>query len=113
MAKVDEIYQKIHETHGNLYSPEQKRAWAHMIERGKHDSISQPPNKRFFQTRASESAPASSSHSSAGPPTSSTSTSAAGTPSTLVTSPGRRVSMFQMNRPVKEMACPARLWSYY
>lgn len=88
MAKVDEIHQKIHETHGNLYSPEQKRACAHMIELGKHDSISQPPKKRFFQTRgASESSPASSSHSSAGPPTSA-STSAAGMPSTLVTSQG-------------------------
>ena len=95
MAKVDEIYQKIHETHGNSYSPEQKRAWAHLVELGKHDSISQPPKKRFFQTRgASESSPASSSHSSAGPPTSTTIyTSAAGTPSTLVTSPGRRVSI--------------------
>ena len=90
MAKVDEIYQKIHETHGNLYSPEQKRAWAHMVELGKHDSISQPPKKRFFQIRGdSESSPASSSHSSAA----STSASTASTPSTLVTSPGRRVSI--------------------
>ena len=93
MAKVDEIYKKIHETHGNLYSPEQKRAWAHMIELGKHDSISQPPKKRFFQTQGvSESSPASSTHSSAGPPTS-TSISTAGTPGMLVTSPGRRVSI--------------------
>ena len=40
MSKVDEVYKKIHEAHGNLYSPEQKRAWAHMIELGKHHSIS-------------------------------------------------------------------------
>ena len=26
MSKVNEIYKKIHEAHGNLYSPEQKRA---------------------------------------------------------------------------------------
>ena len=51
MAKVDEIYKKINTVHGNLYTPEQKRAWAHMIELGKHDSISQPPKKRFFQSQ--------------------------------------------------------------
>ena len=28
MTKVDEIYQKLIETHGNSYSSEQKRAWA-------------------------------------------------------------------------------------
>ena len=58
-----------------------------MVELEKHDSISQPPKKRFFQIRGdSESSPASSSHSSAA----STSASAASTPST---SPGRRVSI--------------------
>ena len=76
IAKVDEIYQKIHVTHGNLYSLEQKRAWVHMVELGKHDSISQPPKKRFFQIRGdSKSSPASLSHSSAA----STSASAAST----------------------------------
>ena len=94
MAKVDEIYKKIHEAHGNLYTPEQKRAWAHMIELGKHDSISQPPKKRFFQSQGrSDSTSTSTSHSSVSTSDStSLSVPAAATP-TLVTSPGRRVSI--------------------
>jgi len=53
MAKVDEIYQSLDKTHGSLYTPEQKRAWAHMIELGKHSSQANPPNKRFFQKSTS------------------------------------------------------------
>ena len=49
MAKIDEIYQSLDKTHGSLYTPEQKRAWAHMIDLGKHSSQAIPPNKRFFQ----------------------------------------------------------------
>ena len=90
MAKVDDIYKKIDEAHGNLYSPEQKRAWAHMIELGKHDSVTQPPKKRFFQSSVSSEAPSVSPCLSV--KTSSTSTASTSTP-TLVTSPGRRVSI--------------------
>jgi hypothetical protein len=49
MAEVDKVYEKIHEKHGSQYSAEQKRAWAHMIQLGSHDSVSQPPQKRFFK----------------------------------------------------------------
>ena len=91
MAKVDEIYKKIDEAHGNLYSPEQKSAWAHMIELGKHNSISQPPKKRFFQSQEHSESTSEASHSSASTSTGA-SISTAATP-TLVTSPGRRVSI--------------------
>jgi len=53
MAKVDDIYQNLDKTHGSQYTPEQKRAWAHMIQLGKHSSQMSPPNKRFFQTSMS------------------------------------------------------------
>ena len=60
MAKVDKIYQKLNDTHGNKYSAEQKRAWAHLIELGKHESVIQPPKKRFFQRFTTEILSASS-----------------------------------------------------
>ena len=91
MAEVDKLYKKIHDTHGVWYSPKQKRAWAHMIELGRHDSITQPPKKHFFQSPDTDETPLA-------PPScltdgkSSTSSSSA-TTSTLVTSPGRRVSI--------------------
>ena len=91
MAKVDEIYKQIHDTHGSRYTPEQKRAWAHMIEMGKHDSITEAPRKRFFQSseKSSESSvPASSSTTS-----SKSSATISNTAPTLVASPGRRVSI--------------------
>lgn len=89
MAKVDDIYKKIDDAHGSLYTPEQKRAWAHMIELGKHDSITQPPDKRFFKSASTASASVSASASVA---KSSVSSSSATTPM-LITSPGRRVSI--------------------
>ena len=91
MAKVDEIFKQIHDTHGSRYTPEQKRAWAHMIEMGKHDSITEAPRKRFFQSseKSSESSvPASSSTTS-----SKSSATISNTAPTLVASPGRRVSI--------------------
>lgn len=77
MAKVDEIYKKIHNEHGSRYSTEQKRAWAHLIELGKHDSITQPPRKRFFQSTSSTMS---------GSPAKST----ASVTTSVTTSPGRR-----------------------
>ena len=98
MAKVDEIYKQIDDTHGSRYSAEQKRAWAHMIEMGKHDSITQAPKKRFFQSssssandEASTSAPSTATTSSS--TTCTTSTTVSASIATLVTSPGRRVSI--------------------
>ena len=47
---MNEIFKEIHGKHGNRYSDDQKRAWAHLIEMGKHESVIQPPKKRFFQS---------------------------------------------------------------
>lgn len=102
IAKVDEIYKQIDDTHGNQYSPEQKRAWAHLIEMGKHDSITQAPKKRFFQSpsssanssgEVSKSASSSSGKSAANTSFSATCTTSSTTPAIVVTSPGRRVSI--------------------
>ena len=48
MARVDEIYKKIHNEHGSQYSAEQKRSWAHLIEMGKHDSLYSASKKVIF-----------------------------------------------------------------
>ena len=52
MRKVDEIYDKLHAAHGNKYSAEQKRAWAHLVELGNHDSLDAPPKKPFFHNHS-------------------------------------------------------------
>ena len=93
MAKVDEIYKQIHDTHGSRYSAEQKRAWAHMIEMGKHDSITQAPKKRFFQSSEKSSETSALASSSSSGKSSATTSSTCTAPTTLVTSPGRRVSI--------------------
>ena len=90
MAKVDDIYKQIHDKHGNLFFTEQKRVWAHMVELGKHDSIAQPPNKRFFKSPSTEGVSVQSASSSV--PKTSVGPSSASTPA-LVTSPGHRVSI--------------------
>ena len=91
MAKVDEIYKQIDCTHGNRYSAEQKRTWAHMIEMGKHDSITNAPKKRFFQT---PSGSVNSSEASGSLPSGkSLATPSNMAPTNLITSPGRRVSI--------------------
>jgi len=41
------------EAHGSKFTPEQKRAWAHLIELGRHTSYDVPPKKRFFQQEKS------------------------------------------------------------
>ena len=51
MSEVDEILSKLDEKHHGHYSPEQMRAWAHMIHMSKHDSYDEPPNKPFFEVR--------------------------------------------------------------
>lgn len=82
MAKVDEIYQKLNDTHGNKYSAEQKRAWAHLIELGKHESVIQPPKKCFFQCSTPEILSASSDSPSHPPSSACTNTQSAATLST-------------------------------
>lgn len=38
--------------HEGKYSPEQLRAWSHLLEMGKHDSYEQPPDKPFFRGKS-------------------------------------------------------------
>ena len=51
MASVDGIYEKLQEKHKGKYSPEQLRAWSHLLEMGKHGSYNEPPDKPFFRGR--------------------------------------------------------------
>lgn len=48
MARVDEIFEELQEIHTE-FSAEQLRAWAHMVELGKHKSLEEPPDKPFFR----------------------------------------------------------------
>ena len=49
MSEVDEIVSKLDEKHQGRYTPEQQRAWAHMIHLSKHSSYEDPPDKPFFR----------------------------------------------------------------
>lgn len=53
MAAVDGIYAELQDKHKGKYSPEQLRAWAHLLEMGKHESYDDPPDKPFFRGRKS------------------------------------------------------------
>ena len=58
MAEVDAIVGELEEKHsGGKFSPEQIRAWAHMLHLKKHVSYDEPPNKPFFNSKGSASAP--------------------------------------------------------
>ena len=48
MTEVDKIYSKLQEEHKKGYSPEQLRAWAHLLQMGKHDSYTDPLTNHFF-----------------------------------------------------------------
>ena len=55
MAEVDCIVEELEKKHtGEKFSPEQLRAWAHMIQLKKHTSYEVPPDKPFFRTRNSK-----------------------------------------------------------
>ncbi len=50
MAEVDSIVDELEEKHtSGEFSPEQLRAWAHMIQLNKHVSYDEPPDKPFFR----------------------------------------------------------------
>ena len=49
MEGLEEIYEELQEAHMDDYTPEQLRAWAHLIQMNKHDSYEEPPNKPFFR----------------------------------------------------------------
>ena len=46
---VNEVYEELQEKHKGTYTPEQLRAWAHMIRLKTHDSLETPPDKPFFR----------------------------------------------------------------
>ena len=50
-SEVDQYFQKLTEKHKGAYSPEQLRAWAHLIQMNMHDSLDEPPDKPFFRGR--------------------------------------------------------------
>ena len=50
MAEVDCIVSDLEKKHNDgKFSPEQIRAWAHMLQLKKHTSYDDPPNKPFFR----------------------------------------------------------------
>ena len=49
MAAVNDIFEKLRDKHNEKYSPEQLRAWSHLLEMEKHDSYEEPPDKPFFR----------------------------------------------------------------
>ena len=53
MAAVDEIYDELQEKHKGKDSPEQLRAWSHLLEMGKCNSCEDQPDKPFFKGRKS------------------------------------------------------------
>ena len=65
MAAVETVYddlKKKHEGGTKVYTPEQLRAWSHLIEMGKHSSYEEPPDKPFFRGRKKGSVVQVSSH---------------------------------------------------
>ena len=62
MDELEDIYDKLQDNHQELYTAEQLRAWAHLIQMKKHDSYEEAPNKPFFRnTRKTKRSSASSS----------------------------------------------------
>ena len=56
MEEVESIVDQLEEKHAGTYTPEQLRAWAHMVQLKKHDSLDIPPKKPFFGTKKPTSA---------------------------------------------------------
>ena len=54
-SEVDEIYEKLQKRHKGTYTPEQLRAWSHMVHLKTHDSLEEPPDKPFFRGRKRQS----------------------------------------------------------
>ena len=49
MDELEIIYEELQDKHKELYTAEQLRAWAHLIQMKKHESYEEPPNKPFFK----------------------------------------------------------------
>lgn len=50
MVEVESIEDELMKSHDKTYSREQIRAWAHLIQMGKHESYTTPPSKPFWKT---------------------------------------------------------------
>ena len=50
MTVLEVIVDDLSERHGDAYTTEQIRAWAHILQMKKHDSYEEPPKKPFFKT---------------------------------------------------------------
>ena len=60
MAEVTAIEDKLQEKHSGMYTDQQLRSWAHLIQMKKHSSYDEPPDKPFFcPIHKSTSTPAS------------------------------------------------------
>lgn len=60
MTEVEAIEEKLKNKHSNegarVFSDEQFRSWAHLIQMGKHSSYDTPPDKPFWKNRTASSA---------------------------------------------------------
>ena len=54
LTVVEQIVADLEEQHKDMYTPEQIRAWAHMIHMKKHSSYNEPPLKPFFKNGKSK-----------------------------------------------------------
>ena len=54
MEEVESILEQLEEKHAGKYTIEQLRAWAHMIQLKKHDSLDTPPKKPFFGAKKTD-----------------------------------------------------------
>ena len=50
MIEVESIEEELKNKYNGSYSREQIRAWAHLIQMGKHDGLDLSPNKPFWRT---------------------------------------------------------------
>ena len=51
LSEVQTIVDELDKKHGDSYTPEQLRVWAHMIQLKKHGSYDIQPSKPFFKTK--------------------------------------------------------------
>ena len=51
MSEVDTIVNQLETKHAEKYTPQQLRAWGHMLQMKKHTSFDSPPDKPFFRSR--------------------------------------------------------------
>ena len=49
MIEVESVEEELMKDHKDVYSCEQIRAWAHLIQMGKHESYTTPPDKPFWR----------------------------------------------------------------